>query len=324
MWITFQNPIIALAPMADMTDGPFCEICRDVSGKRSFAVAQDDKTSFVVFREMASSEAIARGNEKTLRMCEFKKTERPIVIQIFGSDPITMAEAGEIIYKKFKPDGIDINMGCPVPKITGKNKAGAALMKDHERACAIVRALKEKKLAVPISVKTRLGWNKEDEILEFAPKLEAVGADLITIHGRTQAQGYSGRANWEMISNVKKLLKIPVIANGDIVSRADIANCLAATKADGVMIGRGALGHPWIFNFKKQFSSAEKIDVILRHAQAHLAYYGEKSITAFRKHLAYYCAADNFPRWHDIKRIRARLVRVNSYEELEEILMSSR
>lgn len=311
VWYSTNKSIIALAPMADMTDAPFCQLCREVSG-----------SNFVIFREMVSSEAVARGSEKTLRMCEFEKNERPLIVQIFGSDPHVMARAGEIICNKFKPNGIDINMGCPVPKITGKNFAGAALMKDHQRACQIVRALKEKNLGVPISVKTRLGWNNEEEILAFAPKLEAVGADLLTIHGRTKAQGYAGKADWKMIGQVKQLVKIPVIANGDIRSAQDIKACLKITGANGVMIGRGALGNPWVFNFKKHFNSAEKIEIILRHAHLHLKHYGANYLTTFRKHLAYYATAENFPAQHDIKKIRAQLVRVNSVEEIEMILKS--
>lgn len=308
MWITFKKPIIILAPMADMTDGPFCRICRDVSGK-----------DFVIFREMVSSEAIVRGSAKTLKMCEFEKKERPLVIQIFGSKSETMAEAAKIIATKFKPDGIDINMGCPVPKITGKNFAGSALMKDPKRASEIVRAIKAENLGVPITVKTRLGWNKEDEILEFAKVLQEAGADAITVHGRTKAQGYAGKANWGMIAKVKNILQIPVIANGDIVTTQNIADCLQITKADGVMIGRGALGNPWIFNFEKQFSTEEKIKIILHHAQAHVECYGERFINTFRKHLAYYLTKSNFPDVENIKELRMRAVRINSLEEIKDL-----
>ena len=199
--------------MADMTDGPFTKICREIAGK-----------DFVIFREMVSAEAIVRGNAKTLKMCEFAKKERPVIIQLFGGRAGTIVEAAKIVVKKFKPNGIDINMGCPVPKITGKTRAGAALLKDIPRAVNIIKALKEAKLGVPISVKTRLGWNKEDEILDFAPKFQAAGADLISIHGRTKNQGYSGAANWEMIARVKKILTIPVLANGDIKNFEDIKN----------------------------------------------------------------------------------------------------
>ncbi len=309
MWTNSPKPILALAPMADMTDGPFCRVCRELSGK-----------NFVIFREMVSAEAIVRGSEKTLKMCEFEEIERPIVIQIFGGKPETMARASEIIVNKYHPDGIDVNMGCPVPKIAAKNLAGACLMKDHDRACEIVRALKAANLGVPVSVKTRLGWSKPDEILEFAPQLEQAGADLITIHGRTKAQGYSGQANWEMIGKAKQKIAIPVLVNGDINTRADIEKCLEVTSADGVMIGRGALGNPWIFkqfgaNSSEPIKLSERMRVALRHAQLHVERYGEKSMPTFRKHLAYY-----FKGAPNIKNIRQELMKVSIIDELESIL----
>ncbi|MFA5061927.1 MAG: tRNA-dihydrouridine synthase [Patescibacteria group bacterium] len=302
MW--FDNmPIIALAPMADLTDSPFCRICREVAG-----------TDFVIFREMVSTEAIVRGNAKTLKMCEFEKIERPIVLQLFGSDADVVRKAARIVVDKFKPDGIDINMGCPVPKIVGKSDSGAALMKDHDRAVRIVGALKSENLGVPISVKTRLGWSKDDEILEFAPRLAAAGADLISIHGRTKAQGYSGFANWSMIGQVKKLISIPVIANGDITCWEDIDKCLKITGADGVMIGRAAIGNPWIFKNLKP-TSEELVATVLRHARLHIERYGAKSMVTFRKHLAWY-----FKGTRGTKDLRSRLVLIKSISELEEIL----
>ncbi|MEK7212979.1 MAG: tRNA-dihydrouridine synthase family protein [Patescibacteria group bacterium] len=311
-WLT-QKSIIALAPMADMTDGPFTKICREIAGK-----------DFVIFREMVSAEAIVRGNAKTLKMCEFSKTERPVIIQLFGGRAETIVEAAKIVVKKFKPDGIDINMGCPVPKITGKTRAGAALLKDIPRAVNIIKALKEAKLGVPISVKTRLGWNKEDEILDFASKLEAAGVDLISIHGRTKNQGYSGTANWAMIASVKKILTIPVLANGDIKNFEDIKKCLEATGADGVMIGRGALGNPWILskNSKSQIPNHKLKGVILKHAKLHLKHYGPKSLVTFRKHLAWYINGERWPNVKNIKELRSRLVRVSTLKELEGILKS--
>src|SRR3989339_414126 len=155
MWINLPKPILALAPMADLTDGPFCRICREVQSQKFRA-----KSSFVIFREMVSAEAIVRGNEKTLKMCEFEEIEGPIVLQLFGADPKRIQKAAEIIVEKFKPNGIDINMGCPVSKIAKKGHAGADLMKDVERAVSIVKALKQANLGVPVSVKTRLGWDK--------------------------------------------------------------------------------------------------------------------------------------------------------------------
>lgn len=312
-WIQNKKPIIALAPMADMTDSPFCRICREVAGK-----------NFVIFREMISTEAIIRGNEKTLKMCEFEEIERPIVIQIFGSDPNKMVQAAKIIVEKYHPDGIDINMGCPVPKITKKNLAGASLMQDHERAINIVKALKNANLGIPISVKTRLGWGSDEEILEFAPKLERAGADLISIHGRTKIQGYSGKANWEKIRKVKKLLKIPLIANGDINSKEDIEKCLKITQAEGIMIGRGALGNPWIFLNNKELQTKHNINeikkVVLNHAQLHLEHYGEQfGLKTFRKHLLLY-----FKGFSGIKDLKKELVKVNTEEDLKNVLQKIR
>ena len=304
-------PIIALAPLADHTDSPFCRICREVSGQ-----------DFVVFREMVSSEALVRDSAKTLKMCQFEEIERPIVIQIFGSDPATIREAARLVVDKFKPDGIDINMGCPVPKIAGKNDAGASLMKDPNRAVKIVQELKKENLGVPLSVKTRLGWSRVEEILEFAPRLAEAGVDALTVHGRTKVQGYEGKANWDMIGQVKKILTIPVIANGDIQSETDIKNCLEQTGADGVMIGRGALGNPWIFN--NYLPGVEEIkQIVLKHAKLHLAHYGEGSMTTFRKHLVWYFKGDRFPNQKiSLKEIRMKLVKVNTIEELRIISAS--
>lgn len=311
MW--FKNkPIIALAPMADYTNSPFCRICREVSGD-----------NFVIFREMVSAEAIARGNKKTMRMSEFIKKEHPIVQQIFGSEPRVMRRAAEIIVANFNPDGIDINMGCPVPKITGKVSSGATLMRKQDIAVEIIKELKRAKLGVPISVKTRLGWGSDKEILEFAPKLEQAGVDLITIHGRTKKQNYSGTANWERIGEVKRLVSIPVIANGDIKTREDILKCLEVTGADGVMIGRGALGNPWLFqecrmrNDECRIETSELIDVVLRHAELHLKYYGKEfGLKTFRKHLVWY-----FKSMPGIKKLRQELVKVETIEDLKRILI---
>lgn len=368
-WLT-KKPIIALAPMADMTDSPFCRVCREVVQsvilnevkdpsdiKRSFDstkdLAQDDDFQpFVIFREMVSAEAIVRGNEKTLKMCEFEEIEKPIVLQLFGSNAKAIVGAAEVLMAKRSfdstkgltqddalPAGIDINMGCPVPKIAGRADSGAALMKDHKRAVEIVEALKNANLGVSVSVKTRLGWSRDDEILEFAQKLEDAGVDAISIHGRTKVQGYTGKANWERIAEVKKLVSIPIIANGDITSQEDIQRCLEITGADGVMIGRGALGNPWIFQNippprrGRQEGVTEKTNnptqpsptrvgnieevkrVVLRHAELHLARYGEGSMTTFRKHLLYY-----FKRMPNVKELRMKLARVSSLEELEKML----
>lgn len=321
MWF-LKKPVIALAPMADITDSPFCRLCREVSGK-----------DFIIFREMVSAEAIVRGNEKTLRMCAFDEAERPIVIQIFGADPERVTLAAKIIMDRFRPDGIDINMGCPMPKIAGRSLAGAALMKNPERAAEIINHLKKAGLGAPISVKTRLGWNDPKEILSFAKILEEAGAEAITIHGRTKAQGYSGAADWQTIGEVKKNIKIPVIANGDIGSVEDARKCLEITNADGVMIGRAALGNPWIFSevVRSPFDCAqgpavagEEIKrVVLRHAELHLERYGEKGIITLRKHLGWYFKGGRLAGFANLKKIRSELVVVKSLQELKKILDAS-
>ena len=309
MWFNKKN-IIILAPMADYTNQPFSLLCREVAGK-----------DFVIFREMVSAEAIVRGNEKTLKMCEVDKREHPVVIQIFGDKPASMAKAAKIIDAKFKPDGIDINMGCPVPKITQKTKAGAALMKHPGLAEEIILAIKNEKLNCPLSVKTRLGWNDENEILDFALRLQQAGIDAVTIHSRTKTQGYAGVANWNKIAEVKKILSIPVIANGDIKGADGIHRCLEITRADGVMIGRGALGNPWILeNKNKQIATGKLVKTILRHAELHLAHYGDRGMVTLRKHLPWYLHGERATDIKDVKKIRAELVRVDTIDELRKIL----
>lgn len=293
-----------LAPMADLTDSPFCFICRKVAGK-----------NFVIFREMLSAEAIVRQSPKTLKKCSFKKSERPIIHQIFGANPETIVKSAKIILNKFGTDGIDINMGCPVPKITQKNRAGASLMKDVDLAVKIVKSLKQANLGVPVSVKTRLGWDNKNDILEFSKKLEKAGVDFISIHGRTKKQGYSGLADWKAIRQVKENLTIPVIANGDVKTREDIEKCLEISKSDGVMIGRAALGNPWIFSDKqKNIKDLKKI--VLLHAKYHQKFYGKKfGLKTFRKHLLFY-----FKGMEDAKEIKKELVKVDNIKQLKNIL----
>jgi len=328
-WFEQKKPLVILAPMADYTDSPFTQLCRKISGK-----------DFVVFKEMVSSEAIVRGNEKTLKMCKFDKIERPLVVQIFGDNPETMAKAASIIESKFKPDGIDINMGCPVPKIAQKSGAGAALMRNPTLASAIVKSVK-KAVKIPVSVKTRLGWVDKKDILKFAKIIEASGADLLTIHGRTKSQGYSGIADWETIAEVKRIVKIPVIANGDIVDFTSAKKCLEITKADGIMIGRGALGKPWVFeevekgviarpegSWQSHYlqesvgllrsarnDSKKIIKIILKHAKLHEKYYGQGSLVTFRKHVGFY-----FKGIPNMKEIKTQLMQIKEYGELEKIL----
>lgn len=307
---TDGKPIIALSPMADMTDSAFCRVA-----KRRGAP--------VVFREMISAEGLVHGSEKSFRMGAFDAEERPLVQQLFGADPTSMAEATRMIDSAYSPDGFDINMGCPVYKITS-NFNGAALMKEPERAQAIIRAMRAA-TAKPVSVKLRLGWSRPDEALEFIKVVEDAGAALVTIHGRTKEQGYSGVADWAAIGAAKQRVSIPVLCNGDVHS-ADVApKALEISGCDGLLIARGALGNPWVF---KQIEDAlagrawntptmaERISTVREHAQLHVAQYEKHAdLVTFRKHLVWY-----FKGLPGVKIFRDRLVKVASLAELDAIL----
>ncbi len=303
MWLK-QKPILALAPMADITDQPFTYLCRKYSGK-----------DFVIFREMVSAEAIVRNNEKTLKMCEFDEFERPIVLQVFGAKPITIKQAIKIIVNRYQPDGIDINMGCPMPKIT-KNKAGSYLLKDQDLAIKIIQAINELNLKIPLSVKTRLGWSSKIDLDKLLPRLLETKIDLLTIHARTKNQYYTGQADWLAIANLIKKFKpsIPIIANGDVKTKQDIEQCLKLSLADGVMIGRGAIGNPFVFSFKKPDLETIK-QVVLEHAYLHLKFYQTNKLTSFRKHLVQY-----FKGLPNIKKFREKLVQVETKEDLKALL----
>lgn len=306
-WQHLPRPIVALAPMADMTDLPFCLLCKEHGAP-------------IMFREMVSSEAVVRLNPKTLRMCEFDPRERPIVQQIFGSDPSVMAEAARIIEERFQPDAIDINMGCPVYNLVS-NFNGAFLIKEPERASAIIKAMRAA-VSVPISVKTRLGWSKDTDVLEFVKVLEDAGTALISIHGRTKEQGYSGKANWDRIGEARANTSLPVLVNGDIVTLDDAKDALKRSNADGVLIGRGSLGNPWFFEqlvrgLRDQStipepSLEERVNVVRQHAALQLQHHGPHGLTKLRKHLPWY-----FKRVPGLKGIKEDLVRISSLEDLE-------
>lgn len=312
-WKSLPRPIIALAPMADMTDLPFCLICKD-------------KGASLMFREMVSSEAVVRVNPKTLKMAQFDERERPLVQQIFGANPEIMAEAARIIYERFQPDAIDINMGCPVYNIVS-NFNGAALMKEPERAAEIIRKMKAA-VPVPISVKTRLGWKQDTDCLDFVKVLADAGAELITIHGRTKEQGYSGKANWERVGEARRQVpNIPFLINGDITSPELAKQAIEISGADGVMIGRGALGNPWIFKQISDYlispspsegerlpSMEERIATVRQHAQLQVEHFGERGLVKLRKHLPWYFKGMNTG---DLK---SQLVRISTLDDLDKAL----
>ncbi|MEA3249785.1 MAG: tRNA dihydrouridine synthase DusB [Patescibacteria group bacterium] len=309
-WKNEKRPVVALAPMADMTDSAFCRVAKR-RGCR------------VVFREMVSAEALVRGSDKTLAMAAFHDEERPIVLQLFGSDPSVMAEATRILDERYDPDAFDINMGCPARKIAG-NFNGASLMREPDRATSIIRAMKTT-TTKPVSAKTRLGWSRPDEILDFVKILENAGAELISIHGRTKSQRYSGEADWNMIGRAKSLVSVPVFANGDIFSAEAAVEAIRVTDCDGMLIARGALGNPWLFRqIEDTFAGHEpepvtdemRVSTVLEHARLHSELHdGDRPIITFRKHLTGY-----FRGIPGARRLRERLVQVETMVELEELL----
>lgn len=299
--------------MADMTDSAFCRVVKDVTGESNYPI---------VFREMVSAEAVVRGNNKTLDMTDIHPSERPLVQQIFGSDPAVMAEAACMIAEKHQPEGFDVNMGCPVYKIV-HNFNGAALMREPALATKIVRALKAV-ISVPLSIKIRLGWSDPTECLTFARILEDAGADLITIHGRTKMQGYSGEADWDMIRRAKSSVNIPVLANGDVHRVELMPKALDVSGCNGLLIARGALGNPWIFKHFRDLTAGQKVSVVTMeervrvvklHLQLHLQQYGPAAVNTFRKHLAWY-----FKGLPDFKHFKEPMMKTTTPAELLKIL----
>lgn len=309
-WKNLERPIVALSPMADMTDSPFCRIVRRFG-------------DHILFREMVSSEALVRGSEKTLDMARYHPEEAPIVQQIFGKNPDVMAEAARMVEEKTSPQGIDINMGCPVYKLTSDFN-GAALMKEPEVAAEMVQKMKAA-IKVPLTAKMRLGWDDPKTCLDFAPRMEDAGAELITIHGRTKAQGYSGVADWEMVGRVKKRLSVPLLVNGDIHAPEDAVRAMEISGADGILVARGALGAPWKLAQMQELLTTGKVETeitdelfyqtILDHTKLMIEQEGERGVILMRKHFSWY-----FKGRHGAKEIRGKLVRATTLEEVEEIL----
>lgn len=222
---------LALAPMAGVTDFAFRQICKEHGAAWTVT-------------EMISAKALCCHNENTFRL--LTPDSSPCAVQLFGHDPDSMAEAAQIVQEHTHCTAIDLNMGCPAPKIV-KNGDGAALMRDLSLAAAVIAAVR-RAVTVPVTVKCRLGWEEtEKNYLDFVQMAEAAGASAIAVHGRTRAQQYSGTADWSAIRTVKEMVSIPVIANGDVFTPQDVLHILEATGADMAMIGRGTLGNPWIF-----------------------------------------------------------------------------
>ena len=231
--IDIENRVI-LAPMAGVSNSPFRILSRNYGAG-------------VVFAEMVSDKGLLHKNEKTRKLLYMTDVEKPMAQQIFGSDLNTMVQAAIYIDQNSNCDIIDINMGCPVPKVAVKAQAGASLMKNPELIYDIVKAIKSH-VSKPVTVKIRSGWDYDSiNAVEVAKKIEAAGANAITVHARTRSQGYSGKADLDVIKAVKENVNIPVIGNGDVIDGPSAKHMLEYTQCDAVMIGRAALGNPWIF-----------------------------------------------------------------------------
>ena len=281
--VVLENEVF-LAPMAGVTDLAFRLICKEYG-------------SGLLYTEMINAKALCYDDEKTKGMLKIEEEEHPVAVQIFGSEPEFIAGATEIL-NEHSNEILDINMGCPAPKVV-KNGDGSALMKTPQLAAKVIEAA-AKKSKKPVTVKFRKGWDDDSiNAVEFAKMAEASGAQAITIHGRTRAQYYSGTADWDIIEEIKNVVKIPVIGNGDIVTIEDAINIRKKTGCDAIMIGRGAQGNPWIFNRINHYmktgeilpepTAEEKIRTAIKHFTLAIKEDGEYvAVREMRKHLGWY------------------------------------
>lgn len=303
------NHIAFLAPMAGIADLAFRELC--VQYGAAYTVS-----------EMVSSKGLTMGDKKSAQLLTLGN-DRPAGVQIFGDDPEIMAKAA-VKCLDFNPDIIDINMGCPAPKIA-MNGGGASLMKKPELAYEITKAVVQA-VDIPVTVKIRKGWDEESvNAVEMAELAEKAGASAITVHGRTRQQMYSGSVDFDIIAQVKKAVGIPVIANGDIKDEQSAAIMLEKTNADAIMIGRGALGNPWVFSKINAYldecrvlpepSVTQKMAVMLKHIQKIIEYKGEyTAMREARHHAAYYTKG-----MRGGAKLRAEIGKLERFEQLQEL-----
>ena len=302
-----------LAPQAGVSESPFRRLCRRFGAD-------------VVVSEFVSAEGIRRQNERTLEYLRFEEAERPIGVQIFGSDPSAMADAAALVGDVFGPDFIDINFGCPVKKIVKRN-GGSGCLRDLPLVAAIIRAV-DGATSLPITVKIRSGWDEHSrDAVSIARTCEQAGAAAVTLHARTRAQMYSGEADWREIAAVVAALDIPVLGNGDIRTGEDVLRMRRETGCAGVMIARGSHGRPWIFAQARaalagepvppEPDASERFRVVLEHAHNAIAYEADegRAMLEFRKHLGWY--TKGLP---DGRMLRQELFSVTSLSDAEELL----
>lgn len=283
--VEIKNQVV-LAPMAGICNSAFRRIAKEMGAG-------------LIYAEMVSDKALLYKSKKTEDMLYMKDEERPISQQIFGSDKESFVEAAKIVCEKMHPDIIDINMGCPVPKVAVSQQAGAALLKNPGKVYEIVKSVVEA-VSIPVTVKIRSGWDKNSiNAIEIAKVCERAGASAICVHPRTRSQRYEGLSDWNIIKEVKESISIPVIGNGDIRSVDDAKRMIELTNCDAVMIGRGVLGNPWLIRdivnyledgaLPKVISKDEKIDMCIKHMNYLLSFKDEKTaVLEMRSHIAWY------------------------------------
>ena len=309
-----QQPVM-LAPMEDVTDQSFRQICREQGAD-------------MVTSEFVSAEALVRSIKSTVRKLAISSTERPAAIQIYGRTVDAMVEAAKIVEAEGQPDVIDLNFGCPVKKVAGKG-AGAGMLRNIPLMLDITRAVVQA-VKVPVTAKTRLGWDCNNKIIvTLAEQLQDCGIQALTIHGRTRSQMYSGQADWTLIGEVKRnpRMTIPIIGNGDVTTPEQVKQNFEQYGVDGIMVGRGAIGCPWIFKLMKGYmttgqvphiGSHEKMQLLRRQINESIDRIDEyRGILHIRRHLA---ATPLFKGIPNFRETRIAMLRANTYAELNDIL----